>query len=81
MPVSPKELYDRFNKMAVESAHAAIFEDPAFEHMTIKVAKEYADIRSSAMMRFAIDYHNSMSMAEKEEEKIRAAKAYGSDMK
>ena len=64
---TPKVLHERFRVMAEATARHTFFEDELFENMTIKEAKERAGTMETYTMRFAMDYHTSMSISEREE--------------
>ncbi len=64
-------VFDTYNENATRGSLAEVWDNPIFEHLTIKEAKEVAKERGLHLMRFAVDYHNSMSHAEKEEERER----------
>ena len=63
MGIEPDELHERFRVMAEATARHTFFEDPFFENVTIKEAKEKAKAMESYTMRFAMDYHDSMTVA------------------
>lgn len=64
-------VFDTYNENAIRGANAEVWDNPIYEHLTIKQAKEVARERGFHLMRFAVDYHNSISHAEREEEKDR----------
>lgn len=62
---TPEVLHGRFREMAEATARHTFFEDALFENLTIKEAKERAATMASYSMRFAMDYHQSMAISEK----------------
>ena len=57
------EVHDSLYKLAQETSKNYFIDGPLFDHMTIKQAKEKADELGRWLIRFAMDYHNSMSVA------------------
>jgi O-acetylhomoserine/O-acetylserine sulfhydrylase-like pyridoxal-dependent enzyme len=66
-----QRIYEDYFENATRASMSEVWDNPIFEHLTIKQAKEVAKERGLHLMRFAVDYHNSMSYAEREEEKER----------
>lgn len=62
----PGEIFDHFKNLSKTWASSYFFSDPTFEHMTIKDANVAAEQHADQLMRFAVDFHQSMSYAEQE---------------
>lgn len=58
-----EEVHDHFYNLIAAQSESYFFDDPAFNDMTIKQAKEKSASLATWIIRTAMDYHNSMSVA------------------